>query len=223
MKRNTSALTNQEFDLVVVGGGIFGVAAAWDATLRGLSVALIEQGDFGQATSANHFKVVHGGIRYLQHGDVYRIRESSAERSAFLRTAPHLVRPFPFVIPTYGHGMKSKEAMKIALLLYDLFTFDRNRGIKDERNHVPSGHTISRQECRAMFPDLDPTGLTGAAIFHDGQMYNPPRLTLAFVQSAAAAGAVVANYVQATGFLRQGNQVYGVTAVDKLSSEELEI
>lgn len=223
MKRNITALMEQEFDLIVVGGGIFGAAAAWDATLRGLSVALIEQGDFGHATSAHHFKVVHGGIRYLQHGDVYRVRESSAERSAFLRIAPHLVRPFPFVIPTYGHGMKGKEAMKIALLLYDLLTFDRNRDIKDERNHVPSGNTISRQETLAQFPHLDPKGLTGAAIFHDGQMYNPPRLTLAFVQSAAAAGAVVANYIQATGFLRQNNRVYGVTATDKLRDESLEI
>ncbi|MCP4423578.1 MAG: glycerol-3-phosphate dehydrogenase/oxidase [Chloroflexi bacterium] len=223
MKRNVTVLTEQEYDLVVVGGGIFGVAAAWDATLRGLSTALIEQGDFGQATSAHHFKVVHGGIRYLQHGDVYRVRESSAERSAFLRMAPHLVRPLPFVIPTYGHGMKGKEAMKIALWLYDLLTFDRNRDIKDTRNHIPSGRTISASDCLAMFPHLDKQGLTGAAIFHDGQMYNPPRLTLAFVQAAAAAGADVANYVEATGFMRDGDRVVGVEARDKLSGDKLEI
>ena len=223
MKRNITALTEREYDLIVVGGGIFGVAAAWDATLRGLSVALIEQGDFGHATSAHHFKVVHGGIRYLQHGDVYRVRESSAERSAFLRMAPHLVRPLPFVIPTYGHGMKGKEAMTIALLLYDLLTFDRNRDIKDIRNHIPSGRIISAQACLDMFPHLDKNGLTGAAIFHDGQMYNPPRLSLAFVRAAAKAGANVANYVQATGFMRSDDRVIGVDARDTLNGDSLEI
>ena len=73
MQRNIAALTEKEFDLVIVGGGIFGACAAWDAALRGLSVALVERGDFCQATSANHFKIVHGGIRYLQHGDLCRI------------------------------------------------------------------------------------------------------------------------------------------------------
>ena len=223
MKRDISALTEQEYDLVVVGGGIFGVCAAWDATLRGLSVALLEQDDFGHATSANHFKVVHGGIRYLQHGDAYRVRESSAERRAFLRIAPHLVRPLPFIIPTYGHGMRGKAVMKIALLLYDLLTFDRNQGLTDARNHIPAGKIISAAELLRMFPNLNPKGLTGAAIFHDGQMYNPPRLSLAFVRSAADAGATVANYTKVTGFLREGNRVIGVRAQDQLSGKALEV
>ena len=82
MVRNIEALSKQTYGLVIVGGGIFGVCTAWDAALRGLSVAIVEKGDFANATSANHFKMVHGGIRYLQHGDVVRIRESSRERSA---------------------------------------------------------------------------------------------------------------------------------------------
>ena len=90
MKRNVSALADKRYDLIIVGGGIFGICAAWDATLRGLSVVLLERGDFAQATSANCFKVVHGGIRYLQHADLYRIRESSKERNILLRIAPHL-------------------------------------------------------------------------------------------------------------------------------------
>ncbi|MCB0143197.1 MAG: glycerol-3-phosphate dehydrogenase/oxidase [Caldilineaceae bacterium] len=223
MRRDISALANKEYDLIVVGGGIFGICAAWDAALRGLSVALIEQGDFGHATSANHFKVVHGGIRYLQHADIPRIRESSAERSALLRIAPHLVHPMPFVIPTYGHGMESREAMTAALIAYDLCTFDRNRGIKDPTRHIPRGHTISRTKTLEMFPQLNDKGLTGAAIFHDGQMYNPPRLSLAIVQSAAEAGADVANYAEVVQFLRDDKRVTGVAVNDRLTGDEFEV
>jgi glycerol-3-phosphate dehydrogenase len=93
MKRNIYALSNKEFDVLIVGGGIFGICAAWDAALRGLAVALIEKGDFAHAASGNHFRMVHGGVRYLQHGDFKRVRESSHEQSAFLRIAPHMVYP----------------------------------------------------------------------------------------------------------------------------------
>src|ERR1035438_2683886 len=98
--RNISALANQTFDVLVIGGGAFGAAAAWDAALRGLRVALIDQRDFGSGASAECFKMVHGGIRYLQHADIPRLRSSCAERSAMLRIAPHLVTPLPILIPT---------------------------------------------------------------------------------------------------------------------------
>ena len=111
MRRDLTALTARTFDVVVIGGGIFGACAAWDAVLRGLSVALVERADFGGATSANSLKMVHGGIRYLQHGDLARVRESCAERSALLRIAPHLVQPLPIAIPTYGHGRHGKALL----------------------------------------------------------------------------------------------------------------
>jgi glycerol-3-phosphate dehydrogenase len=102
MKRNIEKLENKEYDLIVIGGGIFGACAAWDAVLRGLSVALIEKDDFCQATSAHHFKMIHGGMRYLQHLDVKRVRESCRERSILLKTAPHLATPLPILMPTHG-------------------------------------------------------------------------------------------------------------------------
>jgi glycerol-3-phosphate dehydrogenase len=223
MRRNVSALAEKEYDLIIVGGGIFGICAAWDATLRGLSVALIERGDFAHATSANHFKLVHGGMRYLQHADLYRVRESSLERNILLRIAPHLVHPLPFVIPTYGHGMQGKEVLATGLFLYDLVTFDRNQGIEDPQRRIPRGRLISRQECLQMFPHLEQKGLTGAAIFYECQMYNPTRLSLSFLRSAVKAGTEAVNYMQATDFIKERDRVIGVRAQDTLTGDKLEI
>lgn len=151
LRRNLSALEGKEFDLVIIGGGIFGACAAWEASSRGLSVALIERGDFASATSANSFKMVHGGIRYLQHADLPRIRQSVAERNVLLRIAPHLVQPLPIVIPTYGHGIDGREALKTGLFLYDLLAFDRNRGIKDPERRIPPGALSPRVKLWSYF------------------------------------------------------------------------
>jgi len=223
MKRRLSDLTGSEFDLVVIGGGIYGACAAWDAKLRGLSVALIEQGDFACATSANSYKMVHGGLRYLQHGDVRRVRISSNERRALSFIAPHLVHPLPIVVPAYGHGMKGKEVLRVGMGLYDLLTIDRNLGIAAPSRRIPRCRFMSRRDVLDLFPQLDPAGLTGGALFHDGQMYNPPRLVLAFLRSAINAGAVVANYVEATGFVRDQVRVCGVYAKDRLTGSEMRI
>ncbi len=223
MNRNILALANNEYDLIVVGGGIFGICAAWDAALRGLSVVLLEKGDFAHAASGNCFKIVHGGLRYLQHTDLYRIRESSYERSAFLRIAPHLVRPLPFVIPTYGYGAKGKAALKLGLYLYDLITADRNRGIHDPQRRIPSGRMISRSEVLEMFPGLHAEGLSGAAVFYDGRMHSASRLALCFLKSAAKAGAHVVNYAKTTGLIRNGRRVLGVNATDLLTNSEFEV
>ncbi|ADE16354.1 FAD dependent oxidoreductase [Nitrosococcus halophilus Nc 4] len=223
MKRNLSELTGKEYDLVIIGGGIFGACAAWDAVLRGFSVALVERGDFSSGTSANSFKIVHGGIRYIQHGDIMRIRESCRERSALLRVAPHLVQPLPTVIPTYGHGKNGKFLLAAGLLGYDLLTSDRNLHIKDPDRRIPRGRLLSRGEVVELFPGLERNGLTGAAMFSDGQMYNPTRLVLSFLLSSAAAGAEIANYVEAINFIRSKGRVTGIEAQDKLTGEQFQI
>lgn len=216
-------MARKEYDLVVIGGGIFGACAAWDASRRGLSVALVEKEDFSHATSANHFKMVHGGIRYLQHGDVPRIRESSRERSALLRIAPHLVAPLPVIVPTYGHGMKGKEILAAGMAVYDLLTLDRNRGIQDPERRIPRGRLMSRGEVLDRFPGVKTEGLTGGAVFCDAQVYNPPRLALSFLRAAAGAGADAANYLEVVGFLRKGRSVAGVEVRDRLTGESFEI
>src|ERR1700676_5263216 len=120
MKRDSAGLSAQALDVLVIGGGAFGAAAAWDAALRGLRVALVEQRDFASGASAECFKMVHGGIRYLQHADIRRLRASCAERTAMLRVAPHLVNPLPIVIPTYGHGRQGKALLAAGMFAYDL-------------------------------------------------------------------------------------------------------
>ncbi|MDD4072951.1 MAG: FAD-dependent oxidoreductase [Desulfobacterales bacterium] len=222
MKRDISALGSKTYDVVIVGGGMFGACAAWEAASRGLSAAVVDKGDFCHATSANHFKMVHGGIRYLQHADVVRIRESSRERSALLRIAPHLVRPLPIVIPTYGHGMKGKEILGAGIMLYDMLTMDRNRGIVKDRN-IPPSRFLSRHEVLALFPGIKEKQLTGGALFYDGQMYNPPRLVLSFLKSAISHGADAGNYLKVTGFLREKNRITGVKVTDMLDNTEIKI
>ena len=222
LQRNLLETASRTYDIAVVGGGIFGACAAWEAASRGLSVVLLEQGDFSHATSANHFKMVHGGIRYLQHGDLPRIYKSSRERSAMLRTCPHLVQPLPIVIPTYGHGTKGKLFLGLGMYIYDFLTCHRNKGLQKSRK-IPWSSFLSSSKLQQNFPDLGDGKLTGGAVFYDGQMYNAPRLALAFIRSAACKGARVANYAEVTDFLLEGRKVTGVQVCDTMTGDTHEI
>jgi len=223
MQRNIQALGEREFDLLVVGGGAAGAAAAREAGLRGLSTALIERDDFGGGTSAHCFKVVHGGIRYLQHADVRRLRASCRERAVFLRIAPHLVAPMAFAIPTYGHGRSSRWLLRAGMSVYDLLSADCNQLVLDRSRRISRTRALTRAETLERFPSVPRERLTGAAVFEDGQMYNPPRLVLAFAAAAHALGAHIANYVEALELLREGERVCGVAARDRLSGERFAI
>lgn len=224
MKRELGRLNTHRFDVAIIGGGIYGAALAWEAVLRGLSVALVEKGDFGAATSANSLKTVHGGLRYLQQANLKRMRESIRERATLLRIAPHLVHPLPFLMPTYGHGVKGPEAMRVALWLdrmVNRFTASPTNG---DRAHaaahtLPPSRVLSAAECARLLPQIDTDGLTGGALWYDAQMFSSERLTLAFLVSAETKGAVIANYVEATGFLTAQDRVTGIELRDKLSGD----
>lgn len=223
MKRDLDRLEGDHFDLLIIGGGIFGAAAAWEATTRGLVVALVERGDFGAATTANSYKIAHGGMRYLQHGDFRRVRESSRERSALIRIAPHLVYPLPVVIPTYGRGMAGKSVLRAGFGVYDLVTADRNRGIVDPDRRIPPARFLTRDDVISSFPGVESADLTGGALFHDGQMYSPSRLVLAFARSAADAGAALANYCEVLEPVLEADRVTGATARNLESGDTFRI
>jgi glycerol-3-phosphate dehydrogenase len=218
MQRDLAALSNQTFDVLVIGGGMQGACIAWEATLRGLSVALVEQADFASSTSANSLKVIHGGLRYLQTADFRRMRQSIQARQTLMRIAPHLVHPMPVLVPTYGHGIKGKEALTIALKMNDVISGDRNHALLDPQKHIPAGQMLSRQACLDQLPDLPTEGLTGAARFHDAQVYNSEQLVLAFIQSAAERGAQVANYTRIVDFCTRHGRVVGAVAQDQLTA-----
>ena len=220
MRRNTNQLSKSSYDLIIIGGGIYGAATAWDAASRGLSVAILEKGDFGSATSSNSQKIIHGGLRYLQHADFKRTRESTRERTTMMRIAPHLIHPMPCLIPTYGRLMH--VMMPIALKIFDIISYDRNQ-LNDPQKHIPSGKTINKKKCSELILGLPEEGLTGGCIWYDAQAYNTERLVLSFIGSAEKSGADVANYVEVVGFLKNGNQIQGVKARDLLNREDLEI
>ena len=228
MKRDLVRLSENVYDVLVIGGGIYGVFVAWDAALRGLAVALVEKGDFGHATSSNTLRIIHGGLRYLQYGAVRRMRQSIHERTVLMRIAPHLVHPLPFLIPTYRHLMRGKSALSLALLMNDIIGFDRNRQV-DAQKQLPRGRIISREACLRLFPGVEERGLTGGAIYYDCQMYNSERLILSAARSAAMSGADLANYAEVVGLLCRDDasiapkRVAGVRVKDVLTGDELDI
>jgi glycerol-3-phosphate dehydrogenase len=223
MKRDARRLAQENFDILVIGGGIYGACIAWDAALRGLSVALIEKEDFGHATSANSLKILHGGLRYLQDASLRLVRTMVHERRTLIRIAPHLIQPLPCVMPTYPQLMRSKMVMGAALLLNDVLGYDRNRHLANAQQHLPRGEIISREEALQRMPAMVDASLTGGAVWYDAQILDTERFTLSFLLSAAEKGATVANYVEATGLLLQDARAIGVSAQDRLSGEELTI
>jgi glycerol-3-phosphate dehydrogenase len=222
MRRDVSGLANSAFDLLVVGAGIHGACAAWDAALRGLSVAIVDRDDFGAGTSANTLRIVHGGLRYLARGNLARMRESIRERSTLLRIAPGLVQPLPVLVPMYGVGSRGRLALGAALTLNELASWARNQDLAPERL-IPRGRLVSRDECLRLFPGFAAEGLTGGALWYDAQLLNPERLTLNFVQAAADRGAVAANYVRVDSLRARGGAVHGARATDRLTGTEFDI
>jgi glycerol-3-phosphate dehydrogenase len=223
MRRDLRPMADTTFDLVVVGAGIYGAIAAWDAAQRGLSVALLDRADFGSGTTFNSLKTLHGGLRSLQALNLRQMRLFIRERRALARIAPHLVRVLPCVVPTYGDLRRSGAVMKIALFLNDLVARDRNEGLDDPRTHIPTSRIVSREECLALNPIIDPDGVTAGAVWHDYQMTSADRMTLAFVRSACTAGALAANYLGVTRLLSRDARVEGVSVRDGLTGVTFDV
>lgn len=217
MKRDCSKLQDTLFDLLIIGGGVHGAAAARRLAAAGYEVALVEKDDFCQATSANSLKILHGGLRYLQHADFRRMRESIKARREFMQLAPHLVRPLPCLMPTKGFGIHSKLAMGIALLVNDLISFDRNKGLTPDK-HLGRGGILPRNKAKQIIAGLTDKTITGAARWYDTLLLNSERMVLLLLHQAADAGAVLGNYLRAESVKTiEGHQE--VTVHDLLKQE----
>lgn len=222
MKRNPNALIGEKFDIVVVGGGIHGICVARDAAMRGYSVALLERGDFGCATSHNSLKLVHGGMRYIQHLDFRRMRQSVRERRAWLRIAPHLVQPLKFAMHTYGHTTRGPLALWLATRIHETIGFDRNSGVKPER-HIPRGYVTGQRKAGQLCDELEDDRANGVAYWYDGHMQNADRIMTECLESAVIEGATVVNYHNVAGLLKSAGKVYGVAATDLLTGHDVEV
>ncbi len=209
MPRDISSLYNGAFDLLIIGGGINGAAIANLAAGMGKRIALIEKNDFGSGTSSKSTKLIHGGIRYLEHGEFDLVFESLRERSIQLKSAPHLVKPLEFLIPIYEDDARPGWMLKLGVFLYDFLSF--NHKIRPHRS-------LKIDEVLQLEPGLKKAGLKGGVIYYDAQM-DDARLVLENILCARTQGAIVANYVESTGFVKENGKATGVKARDTLSGQ----
>ena len=205
-------LTSQaSWDVCIIGGGATGLGAVLDASARGFKTILFEQHDFAKATSSRSTKLVHGGVRYLQQGNIKLVMEALKERGMLMKNAPHLVHNQKFVVPNYKWW--EGPFYGIGLKIYDWMAGRLGLG--------PS-QFLSKEQTIALAPTLDPEGLRGSIVYHDGQ-FDDARLALSIAQTAADHAGVVLNYFAVTDFLKSHKKIAGVRVKDVLSGNEYEV
>jgi glycerol-3-phosphate dehydrogenase len=209
----SNPLEGRRFDLLVIGGGITGAGVARDAAMRGLDVALVEKDDFASGTSSRSSRLVHGGLRYLEHAQVGMVRESVRERDTLLRIAPHLVRPLRFTWPVYRGARIGRWKLRAGLKIYDLLA----RAGEESRHRVLDPDGVLQNE-----PQLSGDNLRGGASYWDAST-DDSRLTLANIMSAASYGAVVANHCAVIAVIAENGKVTGAVVDDVRSHAQLEV
>jgi len=227
---NLSLLESEQFDVLVIGGGVTGAGVALDAVSRGYKVALVEKIDFASGTSSKSTKLVHGGIRYLPNFDFALVHEALVERGTLLRNAPYLVQPVGFILPLYEGdrhpvglpfstpgGIGLGLIMDIGLWMYDFMAgmFAGSRGVKRHRR-------LSRNKVMELAPALVTEGLKEGFIYYDAQT-NDARLTLALIRTAAQFGADIANYAEVTSFVTENGKVTGAHVRDQLGNQDITV
>src|SRR6266853_1842377 len=227
---NLALLENEQFDVLVIGGGVTGAGVALDAVARGYKVALVEKVDFASGTSSKSTKLVHGGIRYLPNFDFALVHEALVERGTLLRNAPYLVQPVGFILPLYEGdrhpvglpfstpgGIGLGLIMDIGLWMYDLMAgmFAGSRGVKRHRR-------LSRNKVMELAPALVTEKLKEGFIYYDAQT-NDARLTLALIRTAAQFGATIANYAEVTSFVTENGKVSGAHVRDQLGNQDITV
>lgn len=195
---------NAEFDLIVVGAGINGAGIARDAAMRGLNVLLVDKGDVGGGTSAGSTRLIHGGLRYLEHLEFGLVRESLRERETLLHIAPHLVRPLPIVIPIYNESQRGWTTVRAGMIAYELLAWGKS---------LPRYRMQTARETLRQMPGLKAEGLVGSAVYYDAQVEFAERLVVENVLAAMEHGAAVRTYSRVTQLLTEEREVRGVQVV----------
>ena len=212
-RRDLETLGREEWDLVVVGGGIVGAGVLLDATSRGLRAVLVEQEDIASGTSSKSSRLIHGGLRYLEQFHFGLVREALSERSRLMRLAPHLVRPEKFLFPVYGLPAIHRLFYGSGMILYDLLGSARDVG---RSRHLAAGATLE------LAPDLRRDGLRGGILYHDA-VDDDARYTVAVVRTALSRGALALTRVQAISVQEEGGSLAGLRVRDALSGDELPV
>jgi len=212
--------TARHSDVLVIGGGVNGLAVAWSAALSGLSVTVVDKGDWGSGTSSWSSRLIHGGLKYLEKLDVSLVRESLADREWLLRAAPHLVKPMPFLLPYVKGNHFPKALLRIGMIVYDILSFDKS---------VPWHRNFSRQQTLKKWAGIRAEGLQGGSVYYDAQVEDSERMCIELMLAARNAGANTLNYTRVTELMvdeeaGQGNKtVLGARVVDELSGDTHEL
>lgn len=214
LQRNVAGLKNQHFDVLVIGGGIYGTWAAYDAALRGLKVALIEKTDWGCGTSQSSSKLIHGGLRYLEHFEFRLVSHALKERRVLSEIAPHLVRPLNFKLPVWKDSRVGRLQLLAGLTLYDF--------LATGKQPVPRHKSFSREALLAEHPYLDAEGLKGGLRYGDCQE-DDARMAMVVAAAAQAAGAVCANGMAAQSLTEKHGRITGATVHDSIGGESFAI
>ncbi len=206
MKRMVGALSEKQFDLLVIGGGIYGAWTAYDASLRGMRVALIDKGDWASGTSSASSKLIHGGLRYLEHYHFNLVKKALNERVRLIKNAPHRVKPLRFLVPLYEWSRVKPRMLKMGLWAYDRFAGGKTR--------VEPHEMLKHDDVYARCPGLNHDDLLEVFAYSDAQT-DDARLVVEIIDGACDSGAVVANYAEAVNLTREDNRITGAMVKDR--------
>ena len=202
---------DSQWDIVIIGGGASGLGIAVDASKRGYKTLLLEKHDFGKGTSSRSTKLIHGGVRYLQNGDISLVIESLRERGILKKNAPHLVRDLSFVIPTYDWW--SSPFYGIGLKIYDMMAGSLGLG---------KSLILSKEETIKLIPNVNKKGLRGGVIYHDGQ-FDDTRMAISLALTANDQNACLINYCEVINLIKKDNLVTGIKFKDTIKGETFEV
>lgn len=219
--RDINSARKNNYDMIIIGGGFYGVMLAYESTCRGLKTLLLEKNDFGSATSFNSLRIVHGGLRYLQSLDLHRFKESVGERKWFLKNFPNLTKPISCLMPLYNKGLQRNSIMWAALNLNDILSMSRNSEV-EEKNSLLNGKVISTKKVKEIFPMVDTNELKGGAVWNDGAIDDSQLVILEILKASINNGSTALNYIEVKNIVQADNKVKGVIALDKESNTEIE-